>query len=173
MEHHLGRLIDHVHLVVADLDASKRFLSSGAAFARARSGAAKATVISTTDELYVSPVGGLHVARPSRFPGRRPRRRSALPRGGACRRRTRQRRAGRARLSPRLLRGVRTRSRRQQHRGRSSRTGATLGAFGRHHDAASETANHATFAASEHVNPPCRIISPRWPTTTRGRIIAC
>jgi catechol 2,3-dioxygenase-like lactoylglutathione lyase family enzyme len=28
MEHHLGRLIDHVHLLVADVDASKRFYRS-------------------------------------------------------------------------------------------------------------------------------------------------
>jgi catechol 2,3-dioxygenase-like lactoylglutathione lyase family enzyme len=28
MEHHVGRLIDHVHLLVADVDASKRFYRS-------------------------------------------------------------------------------------------------------------------------------------------------
>ena len=57
MELHLGRLIDHVHLVVADLDASKRFYravlrSLGRDLVREGDG------YFTTDELYVSPSEG-------------------------------------------------------------------------------------------------------------------
>jgi catechol 2,3-dioxygenase-like lactoylglutathione lyase family enzyme len=65
MEFHQGRLLDHVHLRVRDLDASKRFYRAavaalGLALTRESEGAFLA------DELYVSddgePTSGVHIA---------------------------------------------------------------------------------------------------------------
>jgi catechol 2,3-dioxygenase-like lactoylglutathione lyase family enzyme len=53
MEHHLGRLIDHVHLVVADIEASKRFYRAALrAIGRDLSG--EGDDYFHADELYVS-----------------------------------------------------------------------------------------------------------------------
>ena len=54
MEHHLGRLIDHVHLVVANLDASKRFYRA-ALRALGRDFSGEGDDYFYADELYVSP----------------------------------------------------------------------------------------------------------------------
>jgi catechol 2,3-dioxygenase-like lactoylglutathione lyase family enzyme len=63
-ESHAGRLLDHVHLRVADLDASRRFYEAAlGALGLAIRGGEQAF---TSDELYVSsdgdPTRGLHLA---------------------------------------------------------------------------------------------------------------
>jgi catechol 2,3-dioxygenase-like lactoylglutathione lyase family enzyme len=64
-EYHLGRLLDHVHLRVADLEASKRFYRAALeAVGRGLSGESESFFWS--DELFVSsdgePTNGLHIA---------------------------------------------------------------------------------------------------------------
>jgi catechol 2,3-dioxygenase-like lactoylglutathione lyase family enzyme len=64
-EYHLGRLIDHVHLRVTDLEASKRFYRAVfEAVGREVSGESESYF--WADELFVSsdgePTGGLHLA---------------------------------------------------------------------------------------------------------------
>jgi catechol 2,3-dioxygenase-like lactoylglutathione lyase family enzyme len=65
MEYHLGRLLDHVHVRVADLEASKRFYRGAlGALGRELSGEGEGYFFS--DELFVSddgePTSGLHLA---------------------------------------------------------------------------------------------------------------
>jgi catechol 2,3-dioxygenase-like lactoylglutathione lyase family enzyme len=64
-EYHLGRLLDHVHLRVADLEASRRFYRAVVeALGRNLSGESESHF--WTDELFVSadgePTHGLHIA---------------------------------------------------------------------------------------------------------------
>ena len=123
---HLGRLIDHVHLVVRDIEASRRFY-------RAVLGAIglelsyEAAECFACDELFVSSARevGAHSTGPhrvhlafqaadrdavARFHA------AALAAGGRD-----NGGVGERAVPPRLLRRVRARSRRQQHRGRAPR----------------------------------------------------
>lgn len=65
MEFHLGRLIDHVHLRVSDLEASKRFYRA-VLEALGRGIVMEGEGYFTSDELFVSddgpPTSGLHLA---------------------------------------------------------------------------------------------------------------
>ena len=65
MEHHLGRTLDHVHLRVRDLEASRRFYAA-ALGALGRSITLELPHAFGADELFVSadgePTGGLHIA---------------------------------------------------------------------------------------------------------------
>jgi catechol 2,3-dioxygenase-like lactoylglutathione lyase family enzyme len=64
-EFHLGRLLDHVHLRVADLEASRRFYT-GALGALGREISFEGPDFFSADELFVSadgpPTSGLHLA---------------------------------------------------------------------------------------------------------------
>ena len=65
MEHHLGRTLDHVHLRVRDLEASRRFYAA-ALGALGRSITLELPHAFGADELFVSadgePTSGLHIA---------------------------------------------------------------------------------------------------------------
>ena len=65
MEFHLGRLLDHVHLVVRDLEASKRFYSA-VLKALGRSITSEGIGYFSSDELFVSDgeptTGRVHIA---------------------------------------------------------------------------------------------------------------
>jgi catechol 2,3-dioxygenase-like lactoylglutathione lyase family enzyme len=116
---HRGRLIDHVHLIARDLAASRRFYDAAlGAVGRKVEGDGEGYFWS--DELFRQQRRDgdqRRHARASRLPGRRPRRRRPLLRRGARRRRQGPRQAGHSRVPPGLLRRLRDRSRRQQHRG--------------------------------------------------------
>ena len=124
-----GRLFDHVHLRVSDLETSRRFYEprSPSLGHELRCGESYFAF----DELYVTsdgkPTSGLHLA--FQAPDRETVDRffDAAHGGG----RQKQRPSRRARLSPGLLRLLRPRPRRQQHRGRLPRRGAPVGAVRR------------------------------------------
>ncbi len=120
MEFHQGRLLDHVHLRVRDLAASRRFYRAvtdalGIPFGREGERAF------SIDELYVSddrePTAGIHLA----FQAADEAAVEWFYEAGLVAGGTDNGRPGAARLPPRLFRGLRARSRRQQRRGRLPR----------------------------------------------------
>ena len=128
----IGRLIDHLQLRVADLEASRRFYRACAA-ALGVPLAQDAADHFVIDELYVDeadgPASRVHLAFQAgdraavdRFHA------PALAAGGRD-----NGAARRARLSPGLLRRLPARSRRQQRRGGVSRAGAAQRALDRYH----------------------------------------
>lgn len=58
MDYHLGRLIDHVHLVVADLGVAKRFYAASAAALGRGVELREGPGFFSMDELFVSEAGG-------------------------------------------------------------------------------------------------------------------
>ncbi len=77
---HAGRLVDHIHLRIADLEASKRFYAGvleplGLGTIREGDGWFSA------DELFVSDDGPVTAVSPSRLPGTRSRDCRRLPHG--------------------------------------------------------------------------------------------
>jgi len=115
-QHHLGRLIDHVHLRVRNLEASKRFYDAVLeALGHELSGEGEGYF--SADELFASddgePTAHLHLA----FQARDRETVDAFYEAALGGRRPRQRGSRRASLPPRLLRGVRARPGWQQHRG--------------------------------------------------------
>ena len=124
-EAHAGRLLDHVHLRVRDVEASKRFYA-GALEPLGLGITSEGEGWFSADELFVSGDGEPHGRPAHRIPGARSRDRRALPCSCARRGRARQRPSGRPRLPPRLLRGVRARPGRNERRGRVSRARRAL-----------------------------------------------
>ena len=131
MEFHRGRLVDHVHLRVNDLEASKRFYRA----VLSAIGLADAFVEGKghfyADELFVDMsddyVSRIHLA--FQAPNRETVHafhRAAIAAGGP-----RQWSPRRAALPPWLLRRLRARSRRQQYRGCFSRACEPFGNVGR------------------------------------------
>ncbi len=115
MKLHRGRLFDHVHLRVKDLEASKRFYRAVLAALGLEDALVEGDGHFYVDELWVDVADGdvsrVHLAfqAPDRETVQ------AFHRAALAGGRPRQRSAGRALLSPGLLRGLRDRSRRQQH----------------------------------------------------------
>ena len=131
---HRGRLIDHVHLIARDLAASRRFYDA-ALGAVGRKVEGEGDGYFWLDELFVSSdamatSGATHVHLAFQAADL-PRRRRPLLRRRACRRRQGPWQAGHSpRVPPGLLRRLRDRSRRQQHRGRLPRRGRPVGRVG-------------------------------------------
>ena len=130
--YHYGRLVDHVHLRVADLDASKRFYRTVVAALGRPDTMVEGPTHFHIDELYVDladgPVSHVHLAFQARDRAMvEAFHRAALGAGG------RDHGAPGERVPPGLLRRLRARPRRQQPRGRLPRAGDSLGRFGRRH----------------------------------------
>ena len=121
---HFGRLIDHVHLLARPAASRASTTPPSTRSAGAWDAGRRLLLV---DELFVLRRRPAHGDRHLAFPGRRPRamvdrfHEAALAAGGE-----RQRRTGRAALPPRLLRRLRARPRRQQHRGRVPWRGRAL-----------------------------------------------
>ena len=130
MQFHRGRLIDHVHLRVKDVEASKRFYRAVFESLGLRGIVQDGEGWFQADELYVDkadgPVSRVHLA----FQAADRDTVHAFHKAALGDRWARQRRTGRARVPSGLLRRIRFRPRRQQHRGRVPRPGATLGGIG-------------------------------------------
>jgi catechol 2,3-dioxygenase-like lactoylglutathione lyase family enzyme len=111
MEYHFGRLIDHVHLVVSDLDTSKKFYRAVLqSLGRDLSGEGEGYFFA--DELFVSPGDNITHVHLAFQTGDRDD-------------------VHRFFDAPRILRRVRPRSRWQQHRGRAPRAGKAERSVGR------------------------------------------
>jgi catechol 2,3-dioxygenase-like lactoylglutathione lyase family enzyme len=120
MEFHLGRLIDHVHLRVSDLEAAKRFYGAVIASLGRSGSLVEGDGFFHIDELFVDkadgPVSRVHLA--FQAPDRETV--AAFHRAGQVRAVATTVRPVSAPTTP-VLWCVRPRSRREQHRGRVSR----------------------------------------------------